>query len=449
MRPDNLSTKLLLLACKQKKNVILWRNIFVMEENRNFITLFELNTQVKRTLMVEMGQEYWVRVEIGEINEHYNGHCYLDLIENDTTGKRLIAKARATIWSYNYRTMKPYFEQLTGQKLAVGMKLLIKVKVVFHELYSFSLNVVDIDPTYTLGDLERLKQEIIKKLTQEGVIDMNKDHVLPVLPQRLAIISSETAAGYGDFCDQIFNNPRGYRYSITLFNAVMQGDASEDSIVDSLEQISNSLEMFDVVVIIRGGGAKMDLKCFDSYELCSNIAQFPLPVVTGIGHERDSSIADMVAHTALKTPTAVAEFFISCFAKADEQICSLQLRFTDVVNNIIVKEKLKINSLADRFVPVVQKYIVSQTGKLDIYPQLLKRTVDLLFQNHKNRVEKLQLKAEYLDPKKMLNRGYAIIKNADGKVLKGVDSLKIGESVDITLRDGVVESTVTSLKKVL
>lgn len=417
-----------------------------MKESKNYISLLELNNRVKRTLAEEMGDTYWVKAEISEINEHYNGHCYLELVENDDSGKKMIAKARATIWSFHYRMIKPYFHNITAQNLSVGMKILVKVKVVFHELYSFSLNIIDLDPVYTLGDMEKARQEIIKRLKDEGVFEMNKEHHLPELPQRIAVISSETAAGYGDFSDQIINNHYGYRFSLTLYNATMQGDAAEASIVDALDLISNDIDKFDAVVLIRGGGAKTDLKCFDSYLLCANIAQYPIPVITGIGHERDESIADMVAHTSLKTPTAVAEFLISAFVNADEHIMELQHVFINMVNSIVNREKQQLENITGRFVPVVQKYIAENRSKLELYPQLLEKGLEVVLKNEKNRIEKYSIKSEYMNPEKLLERGYAIVSGESG-IIKSARHLKSGDNILIKLKDGTVDSVVRYIEK--
>jgi exodeoxyribonuclease VII large subunit len=266
-----------------------------------------ISLHIQKTLKDNLEPSYWVVGEIGAMNVNQKGHCYLELVE--TKEDKLIAKSRATIWSYTYSNLSTWFQGITGQPLSEGMKILANVKVSFHELYGFSLNIQDIDANYTLGEKERLKQEVINKLIADGVYEMNKELSLPVVPQQVAVISSPTAAGYGDFITHVDNNNYAYRIHTHLFPAIMQGDEAPSSIIKALLEIS-ATDVFDLVVLIRGGGSQLDLECFNDYDLCSHLAQFPLPVVTGIGHERDETIADMVAHTRQKTPTAVAEFIV-------------------------------------------------------------------------------------------------------------------------------------------
>jgi exodeoxyribonuclease VII large subunit len=270
------------------------------------ISLIELQTQVKTGIRTMFPGIYWIIAEISEMNTNQSGHCYLELIEKSTESEQIIAKAKATIWAFTFRMLKPYFESVTGQRFSTGIKVMLSVSIEFHELYGFSLNVKDIEPNYTVGDLTRKKQEIIKQLQDEGVFHLNKELEFPIVPQRIAVISSETAAGYGDFVHQLKTNRYGFKYYIKLFKAYMQGEEAEKSIINALDQIFESLEKFDIIVIIRGGGSQADLNCFNSYWLAYHITQFPLPVLTGIGHERDQTIADLVAFNNLKTPTAVA-----------------------------------------------------------------------------------------------------------------------------------------------
>ncbi len=286
------------------------------------LSLVELNQLIKQALSAQLQPAYWVVAEIGELRVAQNGHCYLDLVEKGDN--RLLAKMRATIWSYTFRNLQGWFESVTGEALRPGLKILAQVEVKFHELYGLSFNVKDIDAQYTLGERARRRREVIQQLIDEGVYEMNKALPLPVVPQRVAVISSPTAAGLGDFMDQLRHNRGGYRFEVQLFKASMQGDAAEASIVAALLEVYDCLERqgpcFDVVVVIRGGGAQVDLDCFDTYGLATHIAQFPLPVITGIGHERDETVADLVAHTKMKTPTAVAEFLIDGLTAYDERM---------------------------------------------------------------------------------------------------------------------------------
>jgi exodeoxyribonuclease VII large subunit len=279
-----------------------------MESGQNSISLFELQSEVKKTLNSTFGTYLWVHAEISEINVNASGHCYLELVEKE--GDKIVAKLRATIWNFTFRILKPYFESSTGYSLSSGIKVSLKVSLEFHEIYGLSLNVKDVDPSYTVGDIELQKQKIIRRLEEEGVIDMNAELELPMVVQNIAVISSPTAAGWGDWLDQIEHNKFSYHFNHQLFEAQMQGEQTSRSIISALEKIYEKEEGFDAVVIIRGGGSRSDLSSFDTYDLAVNLAQFPLPIITGIGHERDESIVDMVAHTALKTPTAVADFLI-------------------------------------------------------------------------------------------------------------------------------------------
>jgi len=272
------------------------------------VSLYELNILIRNALLASLEQSYWVVAEIAEMRVHHNGHCFLELVEKE--GQQIRAKNRATIWASGYAAISSRFATFTGQHLKPGMKILLNASVQYHELYGLSLLIKDIDAQYTIGERARKRQEIIDQLRADGVFDMNREIPMPLVPQRLAVISSESAAGYGDFMDQLSQNEYGYRLDVTLFPSLMQGEKAEKSIIDSLLRINSKISEFDLVVIIRGGGATLDLECFDGYELGSHIAQFPIPVLTGIGHERDETIADMVANKKLKTPTAVAVFLV-------------------------------------------------------------------------------------------------------------------------------------------
>jgi len=332
-------------------------------EIANKLLLSELNEQVKDVLLDAFPEMVWVIAEISELKENRNGHCYLEFIEKNEEDE-ITARARATIWSYTFRMLKPYFETTTGQPFAAGLKVLVQVTVEFHEVFGLSLNIKDIDPTYTLGDLVRRRNEIISKLKEDGIFDMNKELPLPEVPQRIAVISSATAAGYQDFVNQVENNSQGFVFCYKLFEAYMQGAGAATSIIDALERIFNYLDFFDVVIIIRGGGAQADLTCFDNYELAANVAQFPLPVLTGIGHEKDETITDMVAHTRLKTPTAVAEFLISGASRFYEKLQFLDRAITDRVKEILDRELYNLNKVSAGIASAGQYYILIKRNSL-------------------------------------------------------------------------------------
>jgi len=330
------------------------------------LTLSALQAQVKRSLEETFTAPVWVIAEISELTVNRSGHCYLDLVETEQGTDNVIARCRATIWSYTFRMMRPYFETTTGQVFTEGLKVLLQANVEYHEVYGFSLNIRDIDPVYTLGDMARQRREIIRRLQEDGVFEMNKELELPVVPQRIAIISSPTAAGLQDFMDQLHNNPHQFVFYTKLFDAVMQGNEAPQSIMNALDLIFELEDLFDAVVIIRGGGAQLDLACFDHYELASHVAQFPLPVITGIGHDKDDTVIDLVAHTRMKTPTAVAEFLISGALRFSQELKELEKHFTELVTDRLEDKKTRLNDAADQLNQLVSQMIVTQQNRLTI-----------------------------------------------------------------------------------
>jgi exodeoxyribonuclease VII large subunit len=331
------------------------------------LTLFQLHQKLRETIENAFPASYWVVAEIAEVRSHSSGHCYLTLTEKDARkGGALVAQARATIWKQNYREISIFFENQTGHKLRGGLKILFNASVRFHELYGFNLDILDIDPNYTIGDLARQKQETLNKLAANGLLEKNKTKILSQVPQRLAIISSATAAGYGDFTNQLQHNPYGYYFKCTLFEAAMQGNDASASMQQAFRLVALQQKQFDAVILIRGGGAQLDLLCFDDYNLAAAIGEFPLPVLTGIGHERDETIADMVAHTRLKTPTAVAEFIIDrCLtfeSHLDTILEDTKARATQIVNS-------KNLTLENRILTLVQEtnqFLKKNDHKLDL-----------------------------------------------------------------------------------
>ena len=410
-----------------------------MEEQA--LSLYELNGLVKRTIRDRMSETYWVQAELSDVRSNYSGHCYLEFIQKDASGNNLIAKARGTIWSNIYKMLKPYFEQETGQAFASGIKVLVRVSVDFHELYGYSLTVLDIDPTYTVGDMERKRREILRLLEEEGVIDLNKELEMPVLPQRIAVISSATAAGYGDFCNQLSNNPRGYGFYTELFPAIMQGERVEESIIAALDAIYARLEAFDVVVIIRGGGATSDLSGFDTYELAANCAQFPLPIITGIGHERDDTVIDLIAHTRVKTPTAAAAFLVACMDQVADRLDNLSFRLQQGVRNRLLWEHRRIEGLKQRIPSSAYKRISDAKYELLAANRDLQMATRQFLSMKKHRLELLQQRLNDALPEKQLARGYSItLKN--GKAVKDASALKEGDTLVTLLYKGKVESVI-------
>ena len=360
------------------------------------LSLSELTGTVKKVLAANFTAPVWVIGEISEINIHSNGHCYLTLIEKGESEDRIVAQARATIWSYTFRMLRPFFETTTGQQLTDGIKVLLQVSVEFHEMYGFSLNVRNIDPTYTLGDQALKRREIIRRLTDEGVLTMNKELELPLVPQRIAIISSPSAAGYEDFMEQLTNNSNGYKFYTKLFPAVMQGNQAEQSIVEALDRIYPYEDFFDIVVIIRGGGSQVDLSCFDNYNIAYHITQFPLPVLTGIGHEKDDSIADLVAHTRLKTPTAVAEFILDGVAAFEDRINLMQQETISLVENRMEEEKGLLEDLTGELSQLVRDQLGNKKRELMQRTWRFQQEIKLTLQNSEHRLGKKLQRADFL-----------------------------------------------------
>ena len=379
-------------------------------------SLFELNRIVRETIECEMPDEYWVEAELSECRES-RGHCYLELIEKDEQTATPIAKASAKCWASKWAMVRPYFERTTGQRLVAGMKVLLKVYPQFHEAFGFSWIVTDIDPTYTLGDMARKRQEIIRQLKAEGVFDLQKELTLPLFCQRIAVISSETAAGYGDFCNQLSNNPYGFQFETHLFPAVMQGEGGERSLIDALGRIYEA--PFDCVAIIRGGGATSDLSGFDTLALAEHVANFPIPIITGIGHDRDECILDMVSHTRVKTPTAAAALLIDHLKEVLDVINQSQDRLTQLFSVVKTRQEAKIDALQQRI------------------PMLLERR--LLAEHHRLQLMEEKLKA--LDPELLLKRGYSITL-CKGKTVRDPQSLHAGDEIETRLEKGTIKSII-------
>ena len=405
------------------------------------ITLLELNGRVKSTLQFEMPDAYWVQAEISSISPSSQGHCYIELVQKDSTGRNFLAKAKANIWRGTWLKLKPYFESQTGETLKVGMKVLLQVTVTFHEVYGYSLVVQDIDPTYTMGDMARRRKEILDQLEKDGVIGLNRELEIPALPQRIAVISSATAAGWGDFRNQLGNNIYGFRFYVKLFPALMQGDDVERSVISALDAVAARRDDFDVVVIIRGGGAVSELSCFDSYSLAYNIANFPLPVITGIGHERDDTVADVVAHTKVKTPTAAAEFIINRVFDSASELENLTRRMSDAVSERMNAEHIRIERLSQKLPSL---FAILKTRQEQILETIWLRSVNavrnmLTTQNHK--LEMMDKSIAAADPVLILKRGYSLTR-LNGRAVKGASDLKKGDRLTTVFADGSVESEI-------
>ena len=473
------------------------------------LTLSELNELIKDALLDAFPGTVWIVAEVSELKENRSGHCYLELVEKE--GNEITARSRATIWSYTYRMLKPYFETLTGQLFTQGIKILVQASVEYHAAFGLSLNIKDIDPTYTVGDMALQRKEIIERLVSEGVFEMNKELALPLVPQKVAVISSATAAGYQDFMDQLDNNEFGFKFYTRLFEAYMQGSEAVPSIIKALERIFQYEDFFDAVVIIRGGGATADLSSFDNYDLAINITQFPLPVITGIGHEKDDTIIDLVAHTRLKTPTAVAEFLVAGTERFYDRLLELEHGVVQISRELLDSQKQKLESLAESLDDSVSEFIRDKQNQLNrrgnqlqhaINAFSFKKQYELNKLNHqldtavsvwmveaKNNINRKQrilrrvvgevvLKQEsrllrlndvtisesrkcmfkeqeririnentvrLLNPENVLKRGFTLTLK-EGKIVKSVKRLKVGEELETRFADGKVQSQITKTK---
>ena len=401
-------------------------------------SLYELNNLVKEVVECEMPNEYWVEAELSECRE-LRGHCYLELIQKDEHSATPIAKAQARCWASKWTMIRPYFERTTGQKFHAGMKVLLKVYAQFHEAYGFAWTVTDIDPTYTLGDMARKRLEIIRQLKEEGVFDLQKELSLPLFCQRIAVISSETAAGYGDFCNQLADNPYGFQFQTQLFPATMQGDGVEKSIINALERIYDT--DFDAVVIIRGGGATSDMSGFDTLALAENVANFPLPIITGIGHDRDESILDMVSHTRVKTPTAAAALLIDHLKALLDMINDSQERIAHYVQQKLSTVNSQLSTIQESIPRLFSIVKTRQEAKLDAFYQRLLTALDHRLTSERHRMELIEEKAKALDPALLLKRGYSITL-FNGRAVRDPQSLKEGDEIETRIEKGIIKSII-------
>lgn len=406
------------------------------------LTLFGLNKLIRETLDTQLDPSYWVVAEIGEMRSNQNGHCYLELVEKEDN--RVVAKIRGTIWAYTYRNLSTWFEGITGQALRPGLKVLCNVSVQFHELYSISVNIKDIDANFTLGERAQRRKKIIEQLISDGVYDMNKEHRLPVVPQRVAVISSPTAAGFGDFMDQLNNNSYGYSFKVKLFKALMQGEKACGSMINAMLQVHHTMQQYDALIIIRGGGSQIDLDCFDDYELASHIAQFPLPVITGIGHERDETIADMVAHTRMKTPTAVAEFLISGIRAFEEQLDDHYARIYHHTSTTLNLQNQKLGTLGYHLKAISREKVARADYKLINFKDQLRRTYKDFITSRSQQLDLAEKSLQLLDPQTILRRGYSIT-TINGKPLSR-STVKPGDELTTETADKIIVSKVESHK---
>lgn len=389
-----------------------------MSEKR--YTLHTLNALVREAIAAELPDEYWVEAELSECRES-RGHCYMELVEKDETSNTPVAKASAKCWKQTWAMVQPYFERTTGQPLRAGMKVLLKVYPQFHEAFGFSWIVTDIDPNYTLGDMAQRRQQIIAQLKAEGVFDLQRELVIPRFCQRIAVISAATAAGYGDFCRQLEENEYGLVFYPTLFPAVMQGEQVEQSVIAALNRINGHADDYDVVVIIRGGGSTSDMSGFDTLSLAENVANFPLPIITGIGHDRDECVLDMVSNTRVKTPTAAAAFLIAHLADTLRHLNDLQQRLSFMLTMFKTNFEHQLDQRYERICHAIQQRITQERHHLEMVEQ----------------------HTALLDPALLLRRGYSITL-FHGKAVRDPQQLKAGDEIETRVEKGVIMSRVES-----
>ncbi len=397
----------------------------------------------------------WVAAEISELKVNYSGHCYIELVEKadepaatSPRGGRASssvprAQARAVIWRSQHAMLSAYFEAETGSKLAAGMKILAKVLVSYHELYGLTLQIVDLDASYTLGEVQRQRQMTIKRLQADGVWDMNRETAMPMLVQRIAVVSSASAAGYRDFMNELRSG--GYAFRTELFDAVVQGAAAEESVTAALSAIAERAEEFDAVAMIRGGGSATDLSCFDSYLICSYVAQFPLPVITGIGHDKDTSVADMVAHKALKTPTAVAAWLTDRMARIEAWLDESARRLHDTAVTTTRNERLRLERLASDTAREGGMYVERCRSALGLLREQTAAAALRIVEIGRARLEAVDGLVEGRSPQRIMRMGFAVVRSG-GRALLSTEGLRAGERIEVELCDGALDADITSIK---
>ncbi|MEQ9167045.1 MAG: exodeoxyribonuclease VII large subunit [Fulvivirga sp.] len=407
------------------------------------LSLFQLNKLIQKTLDGHLDASYWVIAEIGELRVNQNGHCYLELVEKENNN--IIAKSRATIWANNYRNLSLWFEKMTGQSLQQGLKILCNLNVQFHELYGLSYNIRDIDANFTLGERARKRQEVILKLQEDGVFDLNKSLEAPRVMKNMAVISSPSAAGYEDFLNQLDSNRYGYKFDVTLFKSIMQGNTAPESMINALLAIHNSNSEFDGVVIIRGGGSQIDLDCFDDYELAAHCCQFPLPILSGIGHERDESVLDMIAFRSLKTPTAVAEWIINVNMDFEIELTHKFEQLSKIVLQSLKFEQQRVNQIVSKIKSSGKVVQVNENYRLNTLKSNLKTALKHQLSSLDS---ELTLKAkiiDHLNPQNILKRGYTMT-SKNGKPI-GNQKLSIGDIIVTTTNKMTINSKIAKINE--
>lgn len=408
------------------------------------LTLYQLNHEVRSLLEGALAQTYWVEAELSEVRTGQGGHCYLEFIQKDDDGRALVARARGTIWARTYAMLSPLFERATGEHLRAGMKVRVEVEVDFHELYGYALNVLDIDPAYTLGDMAARRREILSQLEADGILHDNQQLPLPRLMQRIAVVSSAGAAGYGDFCNQLMNNEYGLYFDMRLFPAVMQGTNVEATVLAALEAVMAEAERWDCVVLIRGGGATSDLSDFDTYALAAAVAQMPIPVIVGIGHERDETVLDFVAHTRVKTPTAAAAFLIDHQAQELALLQHLETLFPKAYRLIRERQQHRLDTLIARMTAAPQRRLDAELHRGDLLHDRVRTAVAQHLERTRFALRLMDQRLQALDPVRLLKRGYSLTFTADGTLVRNASDAPAGTVLTTQLAEGKVQSVVSS-----
>lgn len=405
---------------------------------RPHITLVELQRRIKMILSEQFALPVWVSAEVADLKVNYSGHCYLELIEKDHKSENGVptAQVRAVIWRSSYSRIAAYFEAETGQRLAPGIRILAQALISYHELYGLSLQITDIDSAYTLGEMEQQRQKTIARLQEEGVWEMNRAVPMPLLVQRLAVVSSAQAAGYQDFCKELGRS--GYRFDLTLFDAVMQGTAAEESILMALGRVAERQEEFDAVVIVRGGGSTTDLNCFNAYRLSSHVAQFPLPVLTGIGHDKDQSVVDMVAHLPLKTPTAVAGWLIERMSSIEEWLEGAAQQLHDITTTRMREAELRLEQQLGDVRRLTMERTIQEKLRLEAAERLLPERIETLLRFEQQRLERAEEVVESRSPQQILKLGFAILRGEE-RAIRTTEELKQHTRLKVELSDGITE----------
>ncbi len=433
-------------------------------QNRT-LSLLELTRMVTALVQRPETQNVWVTAELSDVAVR-GGHCYMELLQKDDRGLQ-IAKARGVIWASSFPRIDAEFFAATGQRFSTGLKVMLRVSASFHSVYGFSLVVSAVNPDYTMGDLMRRRREILQRLKQEGILEMNRQLQWPAVPQRIAVISAPGAAGYGDFINQLYHNPSHLRFSTKLYPAVMQGATAPASIIAALEAVATDMDMWDGVVIIRGGGATSDLQAYEDYELAANVAQFPLPVAIGIGHERDITVLDWVANKRLKTPTAVAEWLVALGDDAlgflmtvgnrilqlttsrltgnKEQLAHAEGLLPIAARNAVERAQSRLRNAATTLSGISGRRLQPQLTRLDMTLKAIADAASNRISRQRSLLDSRQTLLEALSPVATLKRGYSITR-VDGHAVTSADSIPPGSIIETTLADGKVISTATAVE---